>query len=166
MILNAKSLKNIAIPKWEYFDSHKIIENDSLSEVITDTKKYICLKLVQDCDRIFVVQRSTDEYFDGEIVAQNELFDPLSYTFSLSGQSLDVNQISQLEWSIRENQYGSQVICKNTVDLCKYEFRNYGDHVIEVNIMTGNQKTITLKKNIQILEPIHLSKRADLLDTL
>lgn len=57
--LDANSLKNIGNPRWVYIESGKIVETVAITEELSSTTKYICLRLVtSNCDKLFVLRQS------------------------------------------------------------------------------------------------------------
>lgn len=97
--LDASKLKRLGLPRWVYSNG-KEVSDPSITESITSISQGICLKLFETngCDRIFILEDKNSRLVDGSILALQDTTDKRTFRFSLSGVTINPNEILSIEW--------------------------------------------------------------------
>lgn len=165
MTLDASGIKTLGNPRWMYLPSRKIVDTSSITEAISSTPLYVCLSIINDeCDRIFIMMDTDSQKVTGSISSIPDAIDPLVYNLSISGVSLDMNQVTRIEWLIVDQNDAETVICSTSNDSCKYRFNAYGRHRIRVVLILGNGQKYPIETTLLASEPLKLSRNMKVLD--
>lgn len=164
--LDAGSLKKLWTPRWIYTQSNKIVENSSITETLSDIPQSICLRLLSNgCDRVFILVDSDSKSVQWSITSIQDDIDPLLFHLSLSGTSIDQNQITNVQWFLMNDLWGKTVICSKWGGYdCEYRASGYGNQNVQVVIETADGQQYTLESMIQIQEPLKLLSNMKVLD--
>lgn len=163
--LDAGSLKKIANPQWIYLPSGKIAPSSSITEILTTIPTYVCLRLLtMNCDHLFVLEDTDAGNVDGSISSIQDNVDPLLYHLSISGSSIDANQITNVEWLVYNDKGSQTVICTGWGDTCDYRFTSYGIQSIRAVMILANMKKIPLEGEVSVREPLKLKKNMKVMD--
>lgn len=163
--LDASELKKMGNPRWLYLQSNKTVESTSITEKLSEIPQYICFKIMSEtCDRLFVLEDTDTTSIKWTINAEQDAIDPLLFHFSLSGVSIDQNQVTSVEWLLVNEIWGKSLICKKWGYTCDYPSSGYGKYNIQVEIRTANDQKYTLESSIQIQEPLKLTRNMKVLD--
>ncbi len=161
--LDATALKPLGTPRWLYLDTNKEVVENHITETLTKTPRFVCLKIYSDaCDRIFVLEDTNNQTPEWEILAKQDTVNPLQYYFTFTGVNIPENQITSIEWLIN----GSNFVCqKDDSSNCTYTFPKYGDNKIKLifTVVTGEKKEI--EKDINISEPLVIERHLKIMDS-
>lgn len=159
--LDASSLKRIGNPRWTYLTSGKEVETDSITEVLSATPNILGLTIWENpFDRIFILEKRGLKEIEWTIESIMDPKNPLAYTFSLSGLTIDENMIVWIEWSTEDG----TVICQGSSESCTYNFWTYGKRGLQARIRMANNEYFTLSTEVNIDEPILLAKHVHVTD--
>jgi hypothetical protein len=150
---DATNLKKLGIPRWIYQNGKEV--NDAIiTETVSNITQAICLRVYENttCDRIFLLEDTDDNMEAGTIEITQDTTDSNTYQFSLSGLTLNPNEIVNIEW-VLDNQ---NVMCRDAEEICNYTFTNYGPKNIKATIQAANGKKYVLEKEVIVNEPITL----------
>lgn len=164
--LDAGSLKKLGTPRWIYTQSDKIVESSSITETLSDIPQSICLRLLSNgCDRTFILIDNDSKKVQWSITSIQDEIDPLLFHLSLSGTSIDQNQITNVQWLLMNDLWGKTVICSKWSGYdCEYRASGYGSQNIQVVIETADGQQYTLDSLIQIQEPLKLMSNMKVID--
>lgn len=84
---------------------------------------------------------------------------------SLSGASIDLNQVTNIEWLLMDTIGGQSVICTRGNDVCNYRFNSYGEKSIHVRLEMGNGEKYDIERKISLNEPLKLSRNMKVMDS-
>lgn len=160
--LDASALRQLGTPKWLYLDTNKEVNENHITETVTKTPRFVCLKVYSDaCDRVFVLEDTNNQSPEWEIIAKQDTVNALQYYFTFTGVNIPENQITNIEWLINDG----NVVCKKDDNAnCTYTFTKYGDNKIKLifKVVTGEQKEI--EKDINILQPLTIERHLKITD--
>lgn len=80
--------------------------------------------------------------------------DSQSFYFSLTGVTIDPNEVIRTDWIVN----GQDAICKNEPKNCKYTFSDYGRKKIKATLITASEGEYTYETEILVNEPITVVK--------
>lgn len=74
------------------------------------------------------------------------------YHLSLSGVSINPNEISDTEWLL-DNQ---NIICTRGSESCDYRFTSYGKHTVSIALTLANGQKYNFTTTIDVTEPLKI----------
>jgi hypothetical protein len=151
--LDASSLKKFGSPEWVY-ENNKVVTESSITETANTLAKRIGLKVFSRdrFDRIFVVVDNDKKIIDGGIEYIQDRTDNRLFQFSLSGITLNPNEITDIEWLL-DNQ---TVMCTRGEENCNYSFTNFGRKNIKATVTVASGKKYTFNTEVTVNEPLNL----------
>jgi PKD repeat protein/multisubunit Na+/H+ antiporter MnhF subunit len=161
--IDASGLKNLWNPRWIYASTNKEIESSSITEKVIDIPQIVGLKLFADeIDRIFIIdKRSNEQWFTGSITENQDIQNPLTYTFNVENLNVDDKAITSIIWTLND---GSK-ICEGWSTSCEYTFWSYTSYLLNVRIKLANGEEYTLWKTIEIESPLVVLQKAKVKDS-
>jgi PKD repeat protein len=152
--LDATWLKKLWTPEWIYENTNKTVTESSITEIISDTPERICLKVFQKdgCDRVLVLQDTESRDVKWSISSIQDRTDGRVFQFSLSGMTINPNEIVSIEWLL-DNQ---TVICNRGDEVCNYTFSQFWKSDIAVIISLASGKRHTFNTTVTVNQPINL----------
>ncbi len=175
---NAESLKQKGTLEWYYGDDFEtpvskwyifqpgkpIFEETTIALYIKnslDKKRNVF-------DRVFVIKPESDDNISGDIVVQADIEDNLSYTFSASNIENDFGGwvIESFNWLIDGKEFTreAKVDALEKSSQIEYDFKQYGEHEIQVVLTDSLGKSKTLSTTINIDKKITLSQPLEITD--
>lgn len=160
--LDASALKKLWTPRWIYQNGKEITES-IITETVSSVSQAVCLRVYENtsCDRVFLLENTNENIADGTIESIEDPSLANAFHFSLSGITLNANQIIDIEW-ILDNQ---NIICQDNDEVCDYTFSNYWQKNIRATITTANGKKYSFEKEITVNEPIALVRHVKVFNT-
>lgn len=160
--LDASTLKKLWTPRWIYQNGKEITES-IITETVSSVSQAVCLRVYENtsCDRIFLLENTDENIADGSIESIEDPAIANAFHFSLTGITLNANEILEIEW-VLDNQ---NIICQDDDEVCDYTFTNYGTKNIRATITTANGKKYTFEKDITVNEPIALVRHVKVLNS-
>ncbi len=151
--LDASRIKKLGTPHWIY-ESGKDVTESSITESVSPIAQAICFKIFDKsgCDRIFILEDKSVTPVEGSIVANQDIVENRLFHLSLTGVSLNPNEIVNIEWLLN-NQI---VICSQGVEQCDYTFSSYGKGTVSVTVKMANWKKYTFEKELVVTEPLRI----------
>ncbi|GAB0174806.1 MAG: hypothetical protein HHAS10_06850 [Candidatus Altimarinota bacterium] len=152
--IDASSLRKLGTPQWIYEGSNKVVTESTITEPITLEPTRICFKifLQSGCDRIFILKDDDSKTIKGSIHAEQDALDSRLFQFSLSGISINPNQILNIEWLLDEK----SVMCLNSEEKCNFTFITYGRKNIKATITIASGEKYTFRTEVDVIEPLNL----------
>jgi PKD repeat protein len=152
--LDATGLKKLWTPRWIFESSWKEVAEPSITEILTPTSQWLCLKLFESrgCDRLFLLEDTSSKSVTGSIVAIQDTTDKRIFQFSLSGMTLNKNEIIKIEWLLDDQ----SIICNNNSEICDYTFSTYGNRNIKATVTTADREKYPFETDVVVSEPLNI----------
>jgi hypothetical protein len=114
----------------------------------------LCLKLFESrgCDRLFLLEDTSSKSVAGSIVAIQDTTDKRIFQFSLSGMTLNKNEIIKIEWLLDDQ----SIICNNNSEICDYTFSTYGNRNIKATVTTADREKYPFETDVVVSEPLNI----------
>lgn len=159
--LDATKLKKLGTPSWIY-ESLKEVTEPSITEPVSSIPQAICLKVFEKngCDRVFILEDKNNLSIEGSINALQDPIENRLFHLSLSGISLNPNEILNIEWLLNNQ----SIICTQWSERCDYTFPSYGKVTINVTIEMANGKKYVFEKDLNITEPLKIVRHIKVTD--
>jgi hypothetical protein len=159
--LDATGLERLGSPKWQYQNGN-VVNTPTVTEIIGTVPQAICLKVFGDgCDRIFVIENKKTKRVEGSIETIQDTTNKSTYRFSLSGVTINPNEITEIEWLLDKQ----NVICSRSDDICVHTFSNYGRKNIQATLLLANKEKYTFETDININEPLSIVRKIKVMNT-
>jgi hypothetical protein len=97
---------------------------------------------------------------NGSIVAIQDSVDKRVFQFSLTGITLNKNEIIRIEWLLDEQ----SIICKDNSEVCDYTFSTYGNRKIKATIEMADREKYTFDTDVVVSEPLTIVKHIKVLN--
>jgi hypothetical protein len=138
------------------------VAKSSITESVSAIPQEICFKIFETdgCDRIFVLENRNSKTVEGTIMSLQDTTNKNTYRFSLSGMTLNPNEIIDIEWLLDKQ----NVICGSSDEVCIYNFPTYGRKMIQAIVTTTNEEKYTFETEVIVNEPLSIVRRLKVLD--
>ena len=156
--LDASGIKKLGTPRWIYESSGKETKETSITETLTPIAEAVGLKIWttenSGLDRIFILEDKDNRSIEWSIQSIQDPIEWKKYIFSLTGVSINQNEIINIEWLLNKQ----IIICARKSDICEYTFSDYRKNNISVQIELANGQKYLFEKEITIIEPIQIER--------
>lgn len=164
--LDASSLRSLGTPTWILGDGKDPNSpflwgtpksSASITERVEKEQKFFCLTFDtgKTC-RIFVIEDALSTDKNAFIKELKDPSNPLKYTFTLTGLTTNLNEITDITWTMNN----TSTLCNNRDDfMCEHTFSAYGTYTVTAIITkVWGAKEEFKKENLRIEEPTQLLK--------
>lgn len=164
--LDASALQSLGTPTWiigdgtdpeRPFVGGTLKSSPSITENVERQQRFFCLTFDggNSC-RIFVIEDAVNTNKNAFIREARDPWNPLKYTFTLTGLTTNLNEITDIAWIMNN----TSTICNNRDDFtCEHTFSTYGTYTITASITwVWWIKEEFRKENLRVEEPTELLK--------
>lgn len=104
-----------------------------------------------NCDKVILVWKDAKDSIQVEILSEQDIINPLYYTFIIKFKNPNEASIVDYEWFIDVNTRSWNE------EILEYLFSTYWKHKITLNLTEADWNVITVEKEINIMKKIYLS---------
>jgi hypothetical protein len=123
----------------------------------------LCLRLMSDiCDRYYIIADNDTTVTTGTILIDQDTTQILHTRFTLSGTSINENEIIGVDWIADDGTRLCQGL--SIRDTCDYTWTTYGTKSITATIRLADRSSRVLTSSIVLSEPLVLARHARILD--
>jgi PKD domain len=152
--IDASSLRKLGTPQWIYEWDDRVITESSITEPINLEPTRICFKIFLQwwCDRMFILKDDDSKAIKWSISIEQDSLDSRLFQFSLSGISINPNQILNIEWLLDDK----SVMCAQWEEKCNFTFSTYWRKNIKATITIASGEKFSFRTEVDVIEPLNL----------
>jgi hypothetical protein len=131
--------------------------------VVDGAPTMLCLRLLSNnCDRYWVIADNDATNTTGKIIIDQDPAQILHTRLSLSGTSINENEIIGVDWISSDGTRMCQGLSIH--DICDYSWTNYGTKSVTAIVRLADRSSRDITGGLDISEPLLLGRHARILD--